>query len=158
MARKLGIQLVRYLESTSVGAVRKRLGGRATSDPGAGEVVRIVRGTAPDVLGVVLFASGDELHVLTDEVTVRRTSRTHVSPAHGTSSEALASLAADARVFGSLLEGQRVRYVDGASLAEGTLVEKCRYGAIVVRDDRTLMGIGFRMIWPAALAERLEPS
>jgi hypothetical protein len=150
MARKLGIQLLGNLESKRVDAVRKRLGGRATSDAGPGEVVHIVRAGAPDVVGVVLFASGQELHVMTDEVTVRRTSRANVSPARGATSEALAALAADARVFGSLSEGQRVRYVEGAALAEGSLVEKCRYGAIVLRDDRALVGVGFRKIWPAA--------
>jgi hypothetical protein len=38
--------------------------------------------------------------------------------------------------------------LDG-ELVEVTLAEKCRYGALVVRDDDVLMGVGFRMLAPA---------
>jgi hypothetical protein len=62
----------------------------------------------------------------------------------------LALLAADARVFGALHEGQRVRYqADGGGFDHGTLVEKCRFGALVLRADQAVVGVGFRRVGPA---------
>ena len=61
----------------------------------------------------------------------------------------LSTVANDARVFGSLAEGQRVRYEpDPGHFAEGTLIEKCRFGGLVLLEDGTLVGVGFRRIWP----------
>jgi hypothetical protein len=56
----------------------------------------------------------------------------------------------DIRVFAALEEGHRVRFQDVGGIAQGTLIEKCRYGAVVRRDDERVMGVGFRRIWPLA--------
>jgi hypothetical protein len=152
MGRKLTIPIVPTLTSRRVEEVKKRLGGRANSDAGAGEIVQVRREAAPDLLGVVIFASGGELDVMTDEQTVRRTDRSRVGKADEAADcpEWVKALAADARVFGSLEEGQHVRYVgEGGQLLEGTLVEKCRYGGIVLCPNQSLMGVGFRKLWPA---------
>jgi hypothetical protein len=151
MGRKLTIPITPTLRSRRVEDVRKRMGGRESTEAGAGEVVTVRREGAPELLGVVIFVQGTELDVMTDEATVRRTQRARVSASSGGPGDAwLPSLAADAKVFGTLEEGQRVRYQsETGKLEEGTLVEKCRYGAIVLCADRSLMGVGFRKLWPA---------
>jgi len=133
----------------TVDATRRRLGGRATTEGGAGELVRVVTSVGVEKDAVVLFVHGNELDVWIGEDTVLRTQRSRTSPGHVASSPALRAVAADARVFGSLHEGQRVRYQHGdGSYEEGSLVEKCRFGALVLRDDATIVGVGFRRIWP----------
>jgi hypothetical protein len=103
-------------------------------------------------VGVVLFIHGDDLDVWIDHGLVRRTRRASTRPARGPVSKELSGVAGDARVFGGLMEGQRVRYQHEAGFAEGLLVEKCRFGALLERDDGVLVGVGFRRIWPAASA------
>ena len=34
-------------------------------------------------------------------------------------------------------------------MGEGTLVEKCRFGALIERGDGAVIGAGFRRIWAA---------
>lgn len=59
-------------------------------------------------------------------------------------------LAAEARVFGGMVEGQAIRYADDAgTLMDGKLIEKCRWGALVARDDGAVVAVGFRKLWPA---------
>jgi hypothetical protein len=164
VGRKLSIPLAASLRSRRVDEVRKRLGGRATSAAGAGDVVRVRREAAPDLLGVVVFVAGDELDVMTGESTVRRTQRSHVAPVslggppetpEDERPEWLASLAADAKVFATLEEMQEVRYQGKTGeLEEGKLVEKCRYGGIVLAADGSLMGVGFRRLWPGGAASQ----
>ena len=125
-------------------AVRARLGGRARTDLQAGRVVCFLDTGAT---GVVLYGHGDEVHVFSNAGWVRRTTTdalTHVEqPAPD-----LRTVADDVRVFAALEEGHRVRFQDLSGVAQGTLIEKCRYGAVVRRDDETVMGVGFRRIWP----------
>jgi hypothetical protein len=153
MTRKLTIPITPALRSRRVEDVRKRMGGRESTEAGGGEVVTVRREGAPELVGVVVFVRGDELDVMTDESTVRRTQRARVSPGAGkdASAEWTAALAADAKVFATLEEGQRVRYLgETGRLEEGMLVEKCRYGGIVMCADHSLMGVGFRKLWPAS--------
>ncbi|HTA94127.1 MAG TPA: hypothetical protein VK745_31325 [Polyangiaceae bacterium] len=125
-------------------AVRARLGGRARTDLQAGRVVCFLDTGAT---GVVLFGRGEEVHVFSNAGWVRRTTvdaLTHVDePAAD-----LHAVANDVRVFAALEEGTRVRFQDRSGIAQGTLIEKCRYGAVVRRDDAAVMGVGFRRIWP----------
>ena len=95
----------------------------------------------------MLFSSGDEVHVFSNAGWVRRTTQAALTrvPEPGA---ALSAVADDVRVFATLEEGHRVRFQDLAGMAQGTLVEKCRYGAVVRRDDQTVMGVGFRRVWP----------
>lgn len=123
---------------------RKRLGGRASTGTYAGTVVRLDGGE-----GVVLFADESEVDVLVDETTVKRTARSDVSPApdaHGP----LASLAGHVLVFARLEEGERVRMETEDGMVEGLLFEKCRYGALVAKDDGSVLAVGFRKLWPVA--------
>ena len=131
---------------STIDAVRARLGGRARTDFQAGRVVCFLDTGAT---GVVLFAQGEEVHVFSNAGWVRRTTAdalTHVDePAAD-----LYAVANDVRVFAALEEGARVRFQDVGGMAQGTLIEKCRYGAVVRRDDAAVMGVGFRRIWPLA--------
>ena len=134
--------------SPTVDAVRKRLGGRGSTEPGAGELVEVASDQGAVRAGVVLFVQGDDLDVWLEGGVVRRTrrSRTVKTTAAG---EDLLSIAHAARLFAALSEGERVGYRHAAGVGEGALVEKCRFGALVERGDGTVLGIGFRRLWSA---------
>jgi hypothetical protein len=155
MVRKLSLPLSDASRRPTVDAVRKRLGGRASTETRAGELVTLgADGEGP--AGVILYARGDEICVWTDAGVVRRVPSSRVSPVRGGSPKALESVARDARVFAALLEGDRVRYEEDKGTGEGTLVEKCRFGALVQRPDGTILGIGFRRLWPVTNASGSE--
>ena len=124
-------------------AVRARLGGRARTDLQAGRVVCFLDTGAT---GVVLFGQGSEVHVFSNAGWVRRTTTDALTQVDEPAAE-LHAVANDVRVFAALEEGNRVRFQDLGGMAQGTLIEKCRYGAVVRRDDETVMGVGFRRIW-----------
>jgi len=132
--------------SSTLDAVRARLGGRARTSPQVGRVVRFLDTGAT---GIVLFAQGDEVHVFSNAGWVRRTTREAVVYVEQPDAE-LDRIANDVRVFAALEEGTRVRFQDLSGLAQGTLLEKCRYGALVRRDDAAILGVGFRRVWPLA--------
>jgi hypothetical protein len=73
----------------------------------------------------------------------------------GAAPEVLWCLAAEVRIFASLVEGDMVRWERARGLlpavGEGCIVEKCRYGAIVVTRDGKLVAVGFRRLWPAVV-------
>lgn len=126
--------------------MRLRLGGRATTDASAGSLVRVPAPGDVALAGVVVFAQGDEAHVLSASNVVRRVSRRELAPLQDAPAD-LQRLAEDVRAFARLEEGDSVRFVHPASgETAGTLVEKCRYGALVLRDDGTLVGVGFRQL------------
>lgn len=129
--------------------IRKRLGGRASTEEGAGDVVRITTEGGVERVGVVLFTRGEDVDVWTDHGVVRRTRRAQLSPCSDDIPSDLRAVAGDARLFGALVEGQRVWYHHDAGLGEGKLLEKCRFGGLVLRDDGAVMGVGFRRLWAA---------
>ncbi len=136
----------------SIDAARARLGGRAKNDgPPAPGVTPGTIVTARDAaVGVVVFASAREAHVLFDRSRLRRLTPEDVTAHDGEPPGELGRVAAEARVFWLLVEGQAVRYADHTGvLREGKLVEKCRYGALVLRDDGAIVAVGFRKLWPA---------
>jgi hypothetical protein len=143
----------------TVDAVRKRLGGRAATEPGAGEIVSLSGGRiAPIVSGVVIFVRGDEIDVWLEGDMVRRVRRADTWALGGVIPPDLLAVAAAARAFAGLREGQRVGYRDEGRGGEGTLVEKCRFGALVERGDGTVVGVGFRRLrGPPGEAEENEP-
>lgn len=156
MVRRLSLPLTfdagdNAVKTPAVDVVRKRLGGRASTEPGAGDLVALTTDGGSERVGVVLFVRGDDLDVWVDHGLVRRTRRSSIRPLKAPIAKELADVAGDARVFGGLLEGQRVRYQHEAGFGEGMLVEKCRFGALLERDDGVLVGVGFRRIWPAAI-------
>ena len=150
MARKLGLPLILDPTRTpSVDAVRAKLGGRASTERGAGDLVIVDAGGGFEHTGIVLFTRGEEVAVWTSEGVVRRATPGVVRRSAGPTPEGFVSVAADAAIFGQLAEGQRVRYRHDTGTDEGTLLEKCKFGAIVERDDRTIVGVSFRRLWPA---------
>jgi hypothetical protein len=141
----------------SIDAARARLGGRAKEDAivegrathAPGMIVR----TPKAEIGVVVYASARETHVLFDGSRLRRLAPEDVELHEGEAPDELGRVAADARVFFLLVESQSVRYADDAgTLRDGKLVEKCRYGALVLRDDGAIVAVGFRKLWPAPRA------
>ena len=128
--------------SPTVDAARKRLGGRGESDPGAGDLVAF----EGDRLGVVLFVKGEDLEVWIDDGLVRRIRRGSTRAADAAISKQLSDVADVARSFANLSEGARVRYRDDVRTAEGTLVEKCRFGALIERADGSIVAVGFRRV------------
>jgi hypothetical protein len=129
---------------STIEAVRARLGGRAHTDPQAGRMVCFLDTGAT---GVVLYGQGEEVHVFSNAGWVRRTTADALTQVDEPAAE-LHAVANDVRVFAALEEGTRVRFQDLGGFAQGTLIEKCRYGAVVRRDDAAVMGVGFRRIWP----------
>src|SRR5205085_23833 len=117
----------------SIDVARTRLGGR----PGADEIAPT--GLAPGVLvsfglsggrrrpAVVVYAGPLEVHVLLDGIRLRRLPASELLIHDAPVDDNLTRLAADARLFGLLAEGQSVRYADDTNnLIDGKLVEKCR--------------------------------
>jgi hypothetical protein len=151
MGRKLSLPLtLDNAKKPTTDAVRKRLGGRASTEAGAGEIVSLTTEGGSTRVGVVLFARGEDVDVWTDHGVVRRARRTSTAPCREEVPKELEQVADDARIFGGLCEGQRVRYQHETGLEEGVLVEKCRFGALLRRDDGVILGVGFRRIWPLA--------
>lgn len=139
----------------SIDAARARLGGKLDvsigTPPGLapGSIVTFALARGRRLAAIVIYAGTDEVHVLLDPIRLRRTPAAELEPFSGDVDDELTRLAADARVFGLLPEGQPVRYADDAgTLLDGKLVEKCRWGALVVRDDGAVVAVGFRKLWP----------
>ena len=133
----------------TVDAVRAKLGGRASTETGAGDLVRVDAGGGFSHTGIVIYTRGEDVDVWTGEGIVRRARWSGVRRLDEPTPEGFAQVAVDAAVFGGLCEGQRVRYRHDAGTAEGMLVEKCKFGALVERDDHTIVGVSFRRLWPA---------
>ncbi|MBX3229558.1 MAG: hypothetical protein KIT84_04420 [Labilithrix sp.] len=139
----------------SIEAARQRLGGRISPDDAPpqglahGLVVGVAGGRNTIVPGVVVFASRSEVHVLLDGVRLRRVLPDHVRTYTGDVSLALSKIAGDAQLFARLAEGEAVRYAgDDGTLVQAKVVEKCRWGALVARDDGAVIAVGFRKLWP----------
>lgn len=150
MAKKLGLPLLLDPEKKpTVDAVRAKLGGRGSTERGAGDLVLVNAGGGFEHTGIVLFARGEEVAVWMGEGVVRRASPGTVRRSDGPTPEGFVQVATDAAVFANLAEGQRVRYRHDTGTSEGTLLEKCKFGALIERDDHTLVGVSFRRLWPA---------
>lgn len=136
---------------------RNRLGGRTTDElaaaPGItpGRIVKVIATGGVEHIAVVIFANADEVHILVDGTRLRRVPPEAVDLHDGATPSTLTQISDDAHVFSRLAEGQGVRYADDTGgLLPGKLVEKCRYGALVVREDGAVVAVGFRKLWPAA--------
>lgn len=147
----------------SIDTARARLGGRIDEvdvAPGGfapGVVVTFAdRPAYPGIEatrqpGVVVFASKKEVHVLLDGVRLRRFPPTDVRIHDGGDvAIELEKIAGDARLFGQIVEGQSVRYADETgTLVSGRVIEKCRWGALVLNERGAVVAVGFRKLWPA---------
>ncbi|AKF07404.1 hypothetical protein [Sandaracinus amylolyticus] len=130
----------------TVDEARASLGGRASTSPEAGALVQVIEASSR-VSGVIVFASAEERDVWIGEGRLRRVARSSCVDAEGPMDPALAPVAADASRFAALSEGTRVRYHDRRGVAhEGTLVEKCRYGALVESSAGRVLAVSFRRI------------
>jgi hypothetical protein len=162
-------------ERPSIEVARRRLGGHATT-PSAhapGSLVEVALRRGPRALGVLLWATNRHCDVWFEDGVARRTDAdavTYSGADHASSAEparcghagstpgstlrsipgaALLRVAAEMRLFLPLAEGDWVRWERSAAVAEGRIVEKCRYGAIVAMGDGTVVAVGFRKLWPA---------
>ena len=105
------------------------------------------------MLLVIDVGNTNIVYGLIDGTKLRRVPPAAVERNEGATPSALSTIAADAHVFARLAEGQPVRYADDSGgLLGGKLIEKCRYGALVVRDDGAVVAVGFRKLWPATSA------
>ena len=148
---------IRPLKKPSLDDARNRLGGRTNNEAPApagvtlGRVVTVFANDGEGHVAVVVFANLEEVHLLVDGKRLRRVPPEAVHAYEGETPSHLHQIAADAHVFSRFREGQSVRYTDDeGGLLSGKLVEKCRYGALVAREDGTLVAVGFRKLWPAA--------
>ena len=141
----------------SIDSARRRLGGRATtpSQRAPGSPVQAMLRDGKKHVGVVLWCSEQHCDVWFDDGTARRLRAEAVVSYRGTAPEVLSCVAAEVRLFASLVDGDLVRWERSAGVrprvGEGCIVEKCRYGAIVVTRDGQLVAVGFRRLWPAVV-------
>lgn len=157
MGRKLALPvLVPPAPMPSVDRIRKRLGGRASTESGTGDVVSFTTDGGIHQTGVVIFVRGDELDVYVSDNVVRRIRRVSANSTDAALAPSLVGIAESARIFEGLAEGQRVRFTSDEQTHEGILVEKCRFGALVERHDGKIVGLGFQRLWP--LSETSEIS
>jgi len=170
MGRKIFLPLSQRISDSidkpNATSMRKRLGGRLVSETAIstpdgplvlGSLV-IVEGASNEVptsesspprVGVLLAISGRVVDVYLERGLVKRTALDLLRPFFGTTPPELATASKSATVFARLSEGQRVEIErTPTEVVVATLVEKCRYGALVELDDRSLLGVGFRKIWP----------
>jgi hypothetical protein len=119
---------------------REKLGGRVAAHGDAGALVQIERSGRMS-LGVVLWSDDTSCDVwLGDDIT-KRTRKDAVVQAITSAGSPLANIAAAARTFASIDEGETVLLDDETTVR---LVEKCRWGALVARADGKIFAVGFR--------------
>jgi len=135
---------------------RAALGGRGRSSALAGALVHVTMDARAQQLGAVVFADETSVDVWIGDGRIRRVRSADVSIASDVGAHPLAAVAADARIFATLSEGARVRFLSPTGVTlEGTLTEKCRYGALVLGLDGKLLAVSFRRLFPAA-SEQLQ--
>ena len=85
-----------------------------------------------------------------DHIRLRRMQPGELSAHEGAVDDEIGKLAGDAHLFGLIDEGEAIRNADDAgALVDEQLIEKCRWGALVARDDGAVVAVGFRKLWPA---------
>jgi hypothetical protein len=134
--------------SPTLDAAREQLGGRGSPD---GEIGTLVHATTlpGEPLGVVLFRAGGKADLWIGDGRVRRVGEETLRDAsRAEAPERLLSTAARVRDFAALQEGDAVRFEPKEGTAEeGVLIEKHRYGALVLRSDERIVAVGFRRLW-----------
>lgn len=171
MARKVSLpvsdRLLDALGPPTLAAMRARLGGRlewgeAPVDGAVriGAFVAVGEPTGASVasrVGIVLALGGLEADVYLTRGMVKRTLASLLVVHEGDVPAELTEIRPSVEAFARLTEGQRVWFDRGTSaatgdrprprLAEGTLLEKCRYGALVGDLDGKVVGVGFRKLF-----------
>lgn len=104
--------------------------------------------------GVVLHDGGDELDAWIGEGIIARVTLAQVaSSLDEVPPERFRELAYDVLRFAALREGQAIRVLGPGPAFDAVLRERCRYGALVEREDdvrrpRAISAIGFRRLGP----------
>jgi hypothetical protein len=132
-------------------AARRKLGGRSIT-PSARSPGALVEATLQDGVrhsGILLWASTGSCDVWFDDQLARRARSEAVVSSARSTPDSLIRIEAEVRMFSALAEGDRVRWERVAGVTEGLIVEKCRYGAIVVTRSARVVAVGFRKLWPA---------
>jgi hypothetical protein len=133
---------------------RRRLGGRSDtpSERAPGALVAVTLRDGEKHAGILLWASAGSCDIWFDDGLARRARAETVVVHDGPTPESLVRVEAEVRMFATLAEGDRVRWERATGLADGRIVEKCRYGAIVVTRSGKVVAVGFRKLWPASIA------
>jgi hypothetical protein len=151
-SRRINLPLLPSLDASqrpTLERARKQLGGAGETTGFAGTVVRVPNRDDTWSVGVALYASADEVDVWLDGSRVRRARADEVHALPRDHDPALHAVIADVQVFASLHRGDAVRWQEGdGRTEEGTLIEKCRYGALVATPEGRVLAVGFRRLWP----------
>jgi hypothetical protein len=134
-------------------AARRKLGGRSVvpSERPPGALVEVALRDGSRREGILLWASAGTCDVWFDDGLARRARSEAVSLSSSPTPEALLRVEVEMRMFTALTEGDRVRWERATGVTEGRIVEKCRYGAIVVTRGGKVLAVGFRKLWPAGV-------
>jgi hypothetical protein len=137
----------------SLESARRKLGGSAIvpSDRSPGVLVETPLTDGLHHAGILLWSSAGYCDIWFDDGVARRVRSGIVDLRARPTPESLLGIEAEVRMFSTLVEGERVRWERAASLVEGRIAEKCRYGAIVVALDAKVTAVGFRKLWPAVV-------
>jgi hypothetical protein len=147
---KVSLPLVKELEDPrstvpTVDAMRTRLGGRLdgkTLTHDAGAIVDVETGGGATRTGIALFGDDERIDVLLDGGLVRRTQRERSRRSSAPAPTGLERVPALLRSLVSTEEGGAVRFrADDGCWHPATLREKCRFGALLEREDGTVMGV-----------------
>ena len=130
---------------------RRKLGGRSITpsarSPGA--LVEAMLQDGQPHAGILLWAAAGSCDVWFEDGLARRARSGAVRCSARATPDALVRIEAEVRLFACLAEGDPVRWERPAGVTEGLIVEKCRYGAIVVTRSARVVAVGFRKLWPA---------
>ncbi len=139
-----------FEDNPTVDSAREKLGGRVQTEADVGQLVEVPGAFGLVRTGVVICRIDDEADVWLGAGRVQRTRESLTLASSDDADPDLLGLAADAKVFAALNEGQRVLFVSGPSSqpTQGLLVEKCRYGGLVWTDDEKVVAVGFRQLVP----------
>jgi hypothetical protein len=132
---------------------RRKLGGRTAvpSERAPGALVEAALRDGLRHAGILLWASAGTCDVWFDDGIARRARSEAVRPRARPTPESLVRVEAEVRMFASFAEGDRVRWERPTGITEGRIVEKCRYGAIVVTRGGKVVAVGFRTLWPSVV-------
>jgi hypothetical protein len=132
VARRVSLPM-KFDPRMTLARAREKLGGRVTSHGRGGEIVRI-----GEDMGVVVWSDAAQCDVWIGDDRIKRVPAEEAS---GAAEAVMLDVAADARAFAQLEEGAVVAFDQHIS---GRLIEKCRWGALVARDDGRIFAVGFR--------------
>ena len=134
MARRVTLPLTDD-KRMSLAHAREKLGGGVSSHGDAGTVVAVGHDQ-----GVIVWSDETSCDVALAGDLVRRVKREEAVTISGAA--ALRQVARNIRSFASLATGDTTT-VDGHTV---TIVEKCRWGALVARSDGRIFAVGFRRL------------